>query len=114
MTKNFGRHDLMAVAAFRYALGRMTYIVSDCADWLVEQYEALIAALAPSPCPVCGECMSYLAIENGHLMHRTCDKCGSDFAGAFECKWNKENLERRFITTGEPNASLSGLPLGKD
>ena len=25
------RDDLMAVAAFRYSLGRMTYIVSDCA-----------------------------------------------------------------------------------
>ena len=36
--KNFGRHDLMAVAAFRYCLGRMTYIVSDCADWLIEQW----------------------------------------------------------------------------
>ena len=31
MTKNYGRDDLMAVAAFRYSLGRMTYIVSDCA-----------------------------------------------------------------------------------
>ena len=34
----FGRDDLMAVAAFRYSLGRMTYIVSDCADWLIEQW----------------------------------------------------------------------------
>ena len=34
----FGRDDLMAVAAFRYSLGRMTYIVSDCADWLCEQW----------------------------------------------------------------------------
>ena len=38
MTKNYGRDDLMAVAAFRYSLGRMTYIVSDCADWLCEQW----------------------------------------------------------------------------
>ena len=38
MTKNYGRDDLMAVAAFRYCLGRMTYIVSDCADWLIEQW----------------------------------------------------------------------------
>ena len=38
MTKNFGRDDLMAVAAFRYSLGRMTYIVSDCAHWLCEQW----------------------------------------------------------------------------
>lgn len=36
--KNFGRHDLMAVAAVRYCLGRMTYIVSDCADWIIEQW----------------------------------------------------------------------------
>ena len=36
--KDFGRDDLMAVAAFRYCCGRMTYIVSDCADWLVEQW----------------------------------------------------------------------------
>ena len=35
MTKNYGRDDLMAVAAFRYSLGRMTYIVSDCAHWLL-------------------------------------------------------------------------------
>ena len=38
MTKSYGRDDLMAVAAFRYSLGRMTYIVSDCADWLIEQW----------------------------------------------------------------------------
>ena len=38
MNKNYGRDDLMAVAAFRYCLGRMTYIVSDCADWLIEQW----------------------------------------------------------------------------
>jgi len=38
---NFGRDDLMAIAAFRYCLGRMTYIVSDCADWLIEQWENL-------------------------------------------------------------------------
>lgn len=36
--KNFGRDDLMVLAAFRYCLGRMTYIVSDCADWLIEQW----------------------------------------------------------------------------
>lgn len=37
-TKNFGRNDLMAVAAFRYCLGRRTYIVGDCAEWLIEQW----------------------------------------------------------------------------
>lgn len=34
----WGRDDLMATAAFRYCCGRMTYIVSDCADWLIEQW----------------------------------------------------------------------------
>lgn len=28
----------MTVAAVRYCLGRMTYIVGDCADWLIEQW----------------------------------------------------------------------------
>lgn len=37
--KNFGRHDLMVLAAFRYCLGRRTYIVSDCAGWLTQQWE---------------------------------------------------------------------------
>lgn len=36
--KNFGRDDLMAVAAVRYCIGRQTYIVSDCADWLIDQW----------------------------------------------------------------------------
>lgn len=36
--KNYGRDDLMAIAAFRYCLGRQTYIVSYCADWLIEQW----------------------------------------------------------------------------
>lgn len=35
---NFGRGDLMALAAVRYCLGRMSYIVGDCADWLCEQW----------------------------------------------------------------------------
>lgn len=34
MTNHWGRDDIMALAAVRYCLGRMTYIVSDCADWL--------------------------------------------------------------------------------
>ena len=34
----WGRDDLVALAAVRYCLGRMTYIVSDCADWLVQQW----------------------------------------------------------------------------
>ena len=36
--RNFGRDDLMAIAAFRYCCGRQTYIVSDCVDWLIEQW----------------------------------------------------------------------------
>lgn len=31
---NYGRDDLMAIAAVRYCIGRRTYIVSDCATWL--------------------------------------------------------------------------------
>ena len=31
----WGRDDLMVTAAFRYCLGRSTYIVGDCADWLI-------------------------------------------------------------------------------
>lgn len=30
----WGRSSLMAMAAFRYCCGRMTYVVSECADWL--------------------------------------------------------------------------------
>lgn len=30
----WGRDDLMALAAVRYCLGRMSYIVSDCCEWL--------------------------------------------------------------------------------
>jgi hypothetical protein len=30
----WGRDDLMALAAVRYCLGRCSYIVSDCCDWL--------------------------------------------------------------------------------
>lgn len=37
-TLNFGRGDLMVIAAFRYCLGRQSYIVGDCADWLIEQW----------------------------------------------------------------------------
>ena len=34
----WGRNDLMATAAVRYCLGRMSYIVGDCAEWLIEQW----------------------------------------------------------------------------
>lgn len=38
---HYGRDGLMAIAAFRYCLGRRTYIVGDCADWLCEQWPSL-------------------------------------------------------------------------
>ena len=34
----WGADETMVIAAFRYCLGRMTYIVSDCCDWLIEQW----------------------------------------------------------------------------
>ena len=35
-------HDhLMVIAATRYCLGRMTYIVGDCADWLIKIWPVL-------------------------------------------------------------------------
>lgn len=35
-------HDhLMVIAATRYCLGRMTYIVSDCEQWLIELWPSL-------------------------------------------------------------------------
>lgn len=37
----FGRGDLMAIAAFRYCLGRRTYIVGDCAEWLIRTWPLL-------------------------------------------------------------------------
>lgn len=36
-----GRDNLMIIAAVRYCLGRMTYIVSDCAEWLVSIWPVL-------------------------------------------------------------------------
>jgi hypothetical protein len=39
--RNFGRGDLMAIAAVRYCLGRMSYIVGDCVEWLEEQWPNL-------------------------------------------------------------------------
>lgn len=41
MNSPYGRGDLMAMAAVRYCLGRSTYIVSDCADWLVAVWPTL-------------------------------------------------------------------------
>ena len=36
--KLYGRDHLMVAAAFRYCLGRMTYIVSECADWIISNW----------------------------------------------------------------------------
>lgn len=33
------RDNLMIIAAFRYCLGRMTYIVSDCAEWVIANWD---------------------------------------------------------------------------
>jgi hypothetical protein len=35
---SWGRSDLMALAAVRYCLGRRSYIVGDCVDWLHHQW----------------------------------------------------------------------------
>ena len=37
----WGRSGLMAVSAVRYCLGRSSYIVGDCADWLIEVWPLL-------------------------------------------------------------------------
>ena len=37
----WGWEDLMVIAAFRYCLGRMTYISGVCADWLVDKWPEL-------------------------------------------------------------------------
>ena len=36
--KLYGRDHLMVVAAVRYCIGRMTYIVGDCADWIIANW----------------------------------------------------------------------------
>ncbi len=38
---NLGDRDCIAIYAFRYCLGRMTYAVSDCTEWLVSQWQSL-------------------------------------------------------------------------
>ena len=37
----WGRSGLMAVSAVRYCLGRRTYIVSDCQEWLCDIWDKL-------------------------------------------------------------------------
>jgi hypothetical protein len=36
--EQWGRGELMVIAAVRYCMGRTSYIVGDCADWLIEQW----------------------------------------------------------------------------
>ena len=38
MKEPWGRGELMAMAAVRYCLGRRSYIVSDCVDWLFDNW----------------------------------------------------------------------------
>lgn len=33
-----GRNDLMTITAVRYCLGRSSYIVNDCCEWLIESW----------------------------------------------------------------------------
>lgn len=37
---DWGRDGLMVIAAVRYCLGRSTYIVGDCADWMLRNWSA--------------------------------------------------------------------------
>lgn len=37
----FGRGQLMAIAAVRYCLGRQSYIVGDCVDWMEQVWPSL-------------------------------------------------------------------------
>ena len=41
MKADYGFSDLMVTAAFRYCLGRRTYIVSECASWLIRIWPQL-------------------------------------------------------------------------
>lgn len=38
---NYGRDNLMVIAAHRYCLGRSTYIVGDCVEWLIAIWDTL-------------------------------------------------------------------------
>ena len=37
--KAWGRDEMMVLAAFSYCLGRQTYIVSDCVEWLIANWQ---------------------------------------------------------------------------
>ena len=53
----WGWQDLMAIAACRYCLGRMTYIAGVCADWLVDKWPELPPALAGTDSHRTGPCL---------------------------------------------------------
>lgn len=38
---DYGLDDLMVVAAFRYCMGRRTYMVGYCSDWLIRIWPAI-------------------------------------------------------------------------
>lgn len=37
----WGSYNLMVLAAFRYCLGRRTYIVGSCVDWLTQWWDEI-------------------------------------------------------------------------
>lgn len=39
----WGFQNLMVLAAFRYCLGRRTYIVGSCVDWLIKYWQEIDA-----------------------------------------------------------------------
>lgn len=41
VSQAWGRDGLMAIAAHRYCMGRSTYIVGDCVDWLCAEWDKL-------------------------------------------------------------------------
>ena len=41
--EDYGDRDMMAICAFRYCLGRRTYVVSECAAWLIRVWDKLDA-----------------------------------------------------------------------
>lgn len=41
LDKLFDGNEQMVIAATRYCLGRMTYIVSECCDWLIKIWPEL-------------------------------------------------------------------------
>ena len=43
-TPDYGRSNLMVTSAVRYCLGRRTYIVGDCVDWLLRIWPTLDVA----------------------------------------------------------------------